>query len=52
MIQYLSDLLKNSLNEKIIELGLSDVFVERLVPSIGAENVTDIEELLSIIVGV
>ena len=31
MIQYLSDLLKNSLNEIIIQLGLSDVFVETLV---------------------
>jgi len=31
MIQYLSDLLKNSLSEKIIQLGLSDVFVETLV---------------------
>ena len=31
MIQYLSDLLKYSLSEKIIQLGLSDVFVETLV---------------------
>ena len=31
MIQYLIDLIKNSLNEKIIQLGLSDVFVETLV---------------------
>ena len=31
MIQYLSDLLKNSLNEIIIQLGLSDVLVETLV---------------------
>ena len=31
MIQYLSDLLKNSLNEIIIQLGLSEVFVEILV---------------------
>ena len=31
MIQYLSDFLKNSLNEIIIQLGLSDVFVEILV---------------------
>jgi len=33
MIQYLIDLIKNSLNEKIIQLGLSDVFVETLVRS-------------------
>ena len=31
MIQYLSDLLKYSLSKKIIQLGLSDVFVETLV---------------------
>ena len=31
MIQYLSDLLKNSLNEIIIQIGLSEVFVEILV---------------------
>ena len=31
MIQYLSDLLKNMLNEKIIQLSLSDVFVEIVV---------------------
>ncbi len=31
MIQYLSNLLKNSLNEIIIQLGLSEVFVEILV---------------------
>jgi len=31
MIQYLSDLLKNTLNENIIQLGLSDVYVETLV---------------------
>ena len=31
MIQYLSNLLKNSLNEIIIHLGLSEVFVEILV---------------------
>ena len=31
MIQYLNDLLKNSLNEIIIQLGLSEVFVEILV---------------------
>ena len=31
MIQYLSDLLKNSLKEIIIQLGLSDVFIEILV---------------------
>ena len=33
MIQYLIDIIKNSLNEKIIQLGLSDVFVETLVRS-------------------
>ena len=33
MIKYLIDLIKNSLNEKIIQLGLSDVFVETLVRS-------------------
>ena len=31
MIQYLSDLLKYSLNEKITELGISDVFIETLI---------------------
>ena len=31
MIQYLNDLIKNSLNEIIIQLGLSEVFVEILV---------------------
>ena len=33
MIQYLSDLLKNSLNENITQLGISDVFVETLIRS-------------------
>ena len=33
MIQYLSDLLKNLLNEKITQLGISDVFVETLIRS-------------------
>ena len=31
MIQYLSDLLKISLNEKIIQLGISDMFIETLI---------------------
>ena len=31
MIQYLSDLLKNLLNEKITQLGISDVFIETLI---------------------
>ena len=31
MIQFLSDLLKNSLNETIKQLGVSDVFVEILI---------------------
>tara|TARA_B100000945_G_scaffold171294_1_gene137208 strand:+ start:686 stop:1954 length:1269 start_codon:yes stop_codon:yes gene_type:complete len=31
MIQYLSDLLKNSFNEKITQLGFSDVFFEILI---------------------
>ena len=31
MIQYLSDLLKNSLNEKITQLRISDVFLEILI---------------------
>ena len=30
MIKYLSDLLKSSLNEKILKLGLSEVFLETL----------------------
>ena len=33
MIQYLSDLIKSSLSEKIVQLGFSDVFVEALVRS-------------------
>ena len=33
MIQYLSDLIKSSLSEKIVQLGLSYVFVETLVRS-------------------
>ena len=33
MIKFLIDLIKNALNEKIIQLGLSDVFVETLVRS-------------------
>ena len=31
MIQYLSDLIKSSLSEKIVQLGLSDAFVGSLV---------------------
>ena len=31
MIQYLSDLIKSSLGEKIVQQGSSDVFVETLV---------------------
>ena len=33
MVQYLTDLIKSSLNEKIVQLGFSDVFVEALVRS-------------------
>ena len=31
MIQYLSDLIKNSLGDKIVKLGLSDIIIETLV---------------------
>ena len=33
MIQFLSDLIKNLLSEKIVQLGISDVFIGTLVRS-------------------